>query len=478
MTVKGEKYILNNKVREAWRLLFIFGIKKPDLNRQFTIKPTQAIVIGFSAIIALGTILLMLPAASRDGNSIGLLNALFTSTSAVCVTGLVVVDTYTHWSFFGQVVILVLIQTGGLGFMTMATLLSMVLRRRISLRERLIIVEALNQYNLKGVVRLTRKILLGTFLFEGLGALALSLKFIPEFGMSQGIFKGIFHSVSAFCNAGFDLMGQKQAFSSFTSYTGDFAVNIVLIILIVIGGLGFAVWDDLYRTRSFRELQLHTKLVLSVTGLFLFTGFIFFLLVEYNNPQTLKDMGFGGKLLASLFQSVTPRTAGFNTIDQAGMRDASSFMTMIFMFIGGSPGSTAGGIKITTIGVIFFAVLSFSRGKSDTEMFKRRLNPAVVLKAFAIAFIGGAIIGIVTIIISVNEAVTFKEAFFEAVSGFGTVGLSHGITPGLTVISRIAIIISMFFGRIGVLTMALAFTTGGGKPKTVYKYKEDRVMVG
>ncbi|MGE4282510.1 MAG: TrkH family potassium uptake protein [Clostridia bacterium] len=440
--------------------------------------PTQLIPLGFAVIVLIGSILLNLPAASRDGNSIGYINALFTATSAVCVTGLVVVDTYTHWTTFGQIVILFLIQIGGLGFMTIATLFSLVLGRRISYKERMIIAESLNEYSLEGIIRLTKQILLGTLLFEGVGAVILSLKFIDDFGIADGIYKGVFHAISAFCNAGFDLMGQRAAFSSLTAYADDTIINLTIMCLVVIGGLGFSVWNDVYTVKKFRKLRLHTKLVLAVTAVLLIVGFVAFLLLELNNPRTLQSMGVKDKLLASMFQSVTPRTAGFNTLALSDLTNASKFVTIILMFIGGSPGSTAGGIKTATVGVLFFAVFSVLRGSEYTNLFKRRLNIQVILRALTIVVISLVIVVTTTVILSIFEQTTFLEVFFEAVSAFGTVGLSLGITPTLTTVSKIAVIITMFLGRVGVLTMALALTIKMYKSNANYKYPEGKVMVG
>jgi trk system potassium uptake protein TrkH len=461
-------------------VVYILNIvkKKKILNHLLNIHPTQAIVLGFATIILIGAVLLNLPIASKDGQSIGFLNALFTATSAVCVTGLVVVDTYTHWTVFGQIIILTLIQIGGLGFMTMATLLSFVLRRRITLKERLLIVESLNQYNIQGVVKLIQRILIGTLIFEGAGAIILSLRFIPDFGVVNGTYKGIFHAISAFCNAGFDLMGEYQQFSSLTMYVDDLIVNLVVMSLIVIGGLGFAVWDDVYRAKNFRGLQLHTKLVLSITGALLVFGFIFFFLMEFNNPATLKPLNIKGKVLASMFQSVTIRTAGFNTINQPDMTNASVFVTMFLMFIGGSPGSTAGGIKTATVGVLIFTVLAVIKGKEDIELFERRINHSIALRALAITAISVVLVVTVTVILSIFKDATLVEVLFEAISAFGTVGLSLGITPSLSDISKLALIITMFLGRVGVLTMALALASRTHKAHSKYRYLEDKVMVG
>jgi trk system potassium uptake protein TrkH len=457
--------------------------KKIDVD----LKPTQILVLGFLLLIAIGTLLLNLPIASRSGECVGFIDALFTSTSAVCVTGLVVVDTFEHWTLFGQVVILLLIQVGGLGFMTITTTLFILLGRKIRLKERLIIQEALNQYTISGMVRLSKNILLGTFLIEGVGAVILAIRFIPEYG-SRGVFMGIFHSVSAFCNAGFDILNSNGA--SLSPYVGDLTVNIVIMLLIILGGLGFTVWLDILRVvqdktdkakgvkAHFRKLSLHTKLVLVITGSLIVFGFVFFLLTEGNNLETLGRLSLGDKLLASLFQSVTTRTAGFNTIPLQNMGYAAQFMTIILMFIGGSPAGTAGGVKTVTFGVIFLAVISFVRNKEDVEIFERRIPWDIIKKALAVIIISFAIVITAVMVLSLSEVGTFMDMFFEGVSAFATVGLSIGLTPRLTTIGKIIISITMFIGRLGPITLAVAISMRGKKKKVSIKKPEERVMVG
>lgn len=446
--------------------------------RIYKIKQTQAIVFGFAAIIIVGSILLNLPISSRNGHSIGYINALFTSTSAVCVTGLVVVDTYAHWTVFGQVVILLLIQVGGLGFMTLATLFSLALGRRISFKERLLIAESLNQVSPQGMVKLIKEIITGTLIFEGLGAIILSIRFAGQFGIKNGIFKGIFHAVSAFCNAGFDLMGEQGQFSSLTSYVEDPIVNITVMSLIIIGGLGFAVWEDVYKTRNFSELRLHTKLVLVMTSILLVFGFVFFLVLEYSNTKTLQPLSFRGKILASMFQSVTPRTAGFNTVSLPDLTNASKLIIMVLMFIGGSPGSTAGGIKTTTAGVLLFSVISVLRGSKNTNIFRKRLEMEVILKSLAIFVLSLLLVISTTVVLSIFGGATLPEYLFESISAFGTVGLTLGITPTLSSVDKAAIIITMFMGRVGVLTMGMAITVRMQKTEVKLKYPEAKVLVG
>jgi len=448
------------------------------LRKKLKITPTQMIVAGFAVIIFIGALLLNMPMASRDGQPIGFINAVFTSTSSVCVTGLVVVDTGTHWTLFGQGVILFLIQIGGLGFMTMSTLLALLLGRRITLRERLLIQESLNRFDLEGLVRLTKNIIIVTFSIEIIGAIFFSLVFIPDFGVKKGIAFGVFHSISAFCNAGFDLIG---GFRSFTPYASNFILNINAMLLIVTGGLGFSVWMDIYKAvkeRSFRSFTLHGKVVLSATIILILVGAVFVFILEMNNPGTLKDLPLSGKVMAAFFHSVTPRTAGFNTLDTAALSLPTKFMTIIMMFIGGSPGSTAGGIKTATAAILFLTVLAVIKGKEDPEVFERHLPKYLVYRAMAIVAVSLSLVVIVTMVLSITENADFMTLFFEAMSAFGTVGLSLGHTPDLSILGRIIISITMFAGRVGPLTLVLALAQRASRNKGNLKYPEDKIMVG
>ena len=401
-------------------------ILKEFANFTNKMQPTQIMVIGFAAVILMGGFLLNLPISTQSGESIGLLDALFTATSAVCVTGLVMVDTATYWSGFGQVIIIMLIQVGGLGFMTIATLFSLIIKKRINLRERLLLQEALNQIDLSGLVKLTRDVLLMTFLIEGIGTLLLSTVFIPQFGIGKGIWYSVFHAISAFCNAGFDLMGTVSGpFSSLTSYVNNFTITITISTLIILGGLGFPVILDVIKRKKISKLTIHSKVVLFTTTMLIVVGMIFILLLEYNNPDTLGPLGLGGKLLASLFQSVTTRTAGFNTIDLTIMYQSSIMIMIILMFIGSSPASTGGGIKTTTLAILVLVVKSFILGKEDIEIYERRIEASTVRKSFGIFFIGIVVVVFGTLIISVTDPeFTLVEAGFEVVSAFATIGLS------------------------------------------------------
>ncbi|MGN1059266.1 MAG: TrkH family potassium uptake protein [Clostridia bacterium] len=441
------------------------------------LRPVQWIVLVFLVIILLGACLLNLPAASKDGQSIGFLDALFTSASATCVTGLVVTDTYTHWTLGGQLVILLLIQIGGLGFMSVMTLFSMLLKRTISMQERMLLSETLSSGRLQGVVRLERRILQGTLAAEGIGAVALSFRFVPRFGPWKGLYFSIFHSISAFCNAGFDLMGGEQAYSSLTSFIDDPLVNLTVMALIVAGGLGFVVWSDLFEKRRWSRLSLHTKVVLTVSGSLILFGAVLIFLFESSNPDTLQHAGVGEKIWASLFQSVTARTAGFNTLPISQLKDSSVLIMIFLMFIGGSPGSTAGGVKTTTLGIIIASVLTALRGGRDVNLFQRRISQTVVFKSLVIIMLGLLIVSTGTLIILTVEHVTLSAAAFEAVSAFGTVGVSMGITPELSSVSKIALIFMMYIGRVGVMTTALAIMLRHSGSAAI-QYPEGQIMIG
>ncbi len=454
------------------------------------LKPTQILVLGFLFAIVFGAMLLSLPIASQDGKSIEFVDALFTATSAVCVTGLVVVNTLEHWTMFGKLVILFLIQIGGLGFMTITTTLFIILGKKIRLKERLIIQEALNQYSLSGMVRLAKNVVLGTIMIEVIGAVLLVISFYPKYGQ-DAIFMGIFHSVSAFCNAGFDIVGD----SSLTGYVGHGLMNITIMTLIVIGGIGFTVWIDYIKMfkekkkyqlsyrRAFHRLPLHTKLVTSITASLIIIGFLFFFIVEASNPATLGNLSLKEKLLGSMFQSVTSRTAGFNTLNLPGMNDASKFMTIILMFIGGSPSGTAGGIKTVTFGVLFLAVVSVTRGRDDVEAYSKRISWDIVKRAMAVMMISITVIITSTMLLSltqtsISDKFAFMDIFFEAVSAFGTVGLSFGLTQSLTDIGKLIICATMFIGRLGPVTMMVAFSLRDKKSKCFIRRPEEKIMVG
>lgn len=439
--------------------------------------PSRILVLGFASIILLGALLLTLPLASRNGLSLPFLDALFTATSAVCVTGLVVVDTGTHFTGFGQFVIIALIQIGGLGIMTMSTLTALILGKRIGLKSRILIQESFNQFNLAGLVRLVINVILVTFIFEFVGGLILSLRFLADFPAPRAFAFGFFHSVSSFCNAGFDLFGQIHGkFSSITHYVNDWTVTLTIGALIVCGGLGFPVISELVKYPKTKRLSLHAKVVLRITAILIVAGAAAIAAIEYTNARTLSGLSFNGKFLGSLFQSITPRTAGYNTLDISQMRPASWFIMIILMFIGASPSSTGGGVKTTTVGVLMAAVAATVRGKQDVTMFERRFPQDLINKAFTLTFIAISWVCFVTLVMSLVEPFSFIRLFFEVMSGFGTVGLTTGITPALTTLSRVLIIITMFIGRLGPLTVMVAITDVEHSKSG--RYITDQVMIG
>lgn len=418
---------------------------------------TQTIAVGFLLIIFIGTVLLMLPISSRSGMAANPLTAIFTATSATCVTGLVVVDTYAYWSVFGRCIILALIQIGGLGFMTIGVFVAIFLKRNIGLKERGILQESMNTLQIGGIVKLVKKITIGTFALEGIGAVLLSIRFVPRMGWMEGICNGIFHSISAFCNAGFDLMGKQEEYSSLVAYSGDVVINVTIMLLIIIGGIGFVVWDDLHKKKlHFKEYLLHTKLVLSVTLILIVGGAILIYLFERNN--LMADMGAKDTVLTSLFASVTARTAGFNTIDVAGMSTSSKLLTIVLMFIGGSPGSTAGGIKTTTFAVMLIFVWANLRNSYGSNTYGRRLEEEEIRKASIVVTINLLLAVAAAIAICAIQPLAMEDVILEVFSAIGTVGMSTGITRDLTAFSRIIVILLMFCGRIGSMTFALSFT--------------------
>ena len=417
--------------------------------------------------------MLSLPVASANGERLALLDSLFTATSAVAVTGLVVVDTGTYFSLFGQLVILGLIQIGGLGFMTMTTLLAVLTGKRISLRERLVIQEALNNISLSGVVQLSVRVLQLAAVFEGLGAFFLAWKFVPLYGWATGIYYSIFHSISAFNNAGFDLMG---GFQSLQGFQGSWLINMVIAALIIIGGLGFTVLLDIGAKRKFSRLSLHSKLVLIMTGVLLGLGFVAFLILEFTNPNTIGELPWWQKLLVSFFHSVVPRTAGFSTVDIGELYNPTLFFLVFLMFIGASPSSTGGGVKTTTIGAMLAASVAIVRGYSEVELLERRLPKEIIFRALAIFLMALGLLSVGTMVLAGTEPFPFLDILFEATSAFGTVGLSTGLTPSLSPVGKVIIMILMFVGRLGPMTAAAALAQRMQTPS--YKYPEEKIVVG
>ena len=438
---------------------------------------TQMVALMFAAIILLGTLLLMLPAASRDGLSCGLRPALFTATSATCVTGLVLGDTWSMWSGFGQVVILCLIQIGGLGFMSVATLLIFLLRRKIGLRQRLMIAQSLSVSDIKGVVRLQKLVLTGSFFVEAIGALILTLRFWPEYGLGKALRWGIFHAVSAFCNAGFDIFGSIAPGQSLTAFQSDPVVLLTLAALITIGGLGFLVWENIAERRSFSKLSVYTKLVLLMTLALLAIGWAGVCLLEWNNPDTLGNMTVGEKLLNGFFQSATLRTAGFAAVDQAKLTESGKAFSCVLMFIGGSSGSTAGGVKTVTFLVLLLTIWGRARGKSTVCAFKRTIPGEQTQNAMIISFIVLALAIFGGIFVSATSPMGFTDAMYETVSALATVGLSAGGTASMSLPAQILIIIYMYFGRVGVLTISLGFLAGD-RAEERFRYADTSLLIG
>lgn len=435
----------------------------------------QIIALGFFLIILTGSCLLMLPIASRDGTRTDFLSCLFTAASATCVTGLVVVDTFTHWTLFGQVVILLLIQIGGLGFMTVGVLFSLMMHRKIGLRQRGILSESVNALQLGGIVKLMREILFGTLVVEGVGALLLSLRFSRDLGAARGVYYGIFHSVSAFCNAGFDLMGYQEPYNSLSGYSADWVVNLTIVALIVIGGIGFLVWDDVVKNKHHvKKYRLHTKIVLATTAILIGAGTLLFYVFERENLA--RGLGPSETFLTCLFDAVTPRTAGFNTTDIAAQTDASKLLSMILMFIGGSPGSTAGGIKTTTFLVFLLYMRSNILRTRGITLFHRKIEDAAIKRAATIACTNLMLaVGAMLIICGV-QGLDLRDVALETISAISTVGMSTGITRELNSISRLAVIVLMYCGRVGSLSVLVSFTDR--RKTSPVEFPEEKILIG
>lgn len=459
---------------------------KVDKAIKATFNTNLIILNGFLVALLVGTILLMLPVSSASGNGTDFITALFTATTSLCVTGLVVVPTYAYWSIFGKVIILILIQLGGLGIISFTIGFLIIIGKKISLKERKMIQESYNLDSAQGVLKILRKIFGITVKIEGIGAILYSIQFIPEYGIVKGICYSVFHSVSAFCNAGIDIIGND----SLVKYHGNVLVNFTTVMLIICGGIGFIVWLDiggiiseirnkkLSPNKFIERMKLHTKLVLITTAILVGGGFLFILLFEYNNPDTLGNMTFGNKCLATLFEAVTLRTAGFITVPQAGFRDGTFMIMCGLMIVGGSPFGTAGGIKTTTLALIFLLTWSTIKGKEDIEVCRRRINKQNVRSAVAIGTIVLSILAVAIMALSFTEDAPLKVITFEAVSALGTVGLSMDFTASLTAIGKLIIIVLMFFGRVGPITIAMAMAGRARKNRKITNYPEKRVMIG
>lgn len=452
---------------------------KKKLRAPIRLTPTQVILLGFAALILLGTLLLCLPISSAKGSFTSVRTSMFTAVSATCVTGLIIEDTGTYWSCFGQVVIITLIQIGGLGFMTMAVMMSAFIKRQITPRERLLVAQSLGLSDVGGTLPLVRRILIGTFAIEGVGAVILSTQFVPIFGWKRGIFCGIFHSVSAFCNAGFDILGGYGGkYCSFMPFSHNYVVGTTLMCLIVIGGIGFIIWDDVISfIKDRKRFSLYSKLILSVTALLIVSGTVFIAVGEWNNPETLAGESTLHKIFASLFQSVTTRTAGIDMLNNAAMTENSKLISMLLMFVGGASGSTAGGIKVGTLAVIVAAMVAFARGADELVIGKRRVPHETVIRALTV--VGLDLTGVLgaTLIITASGS-SMISALYEAFSAIATVGLSLSLTPTLSAAGHIAIMILMFFGRVGVLTITYSILLRGVRKNSCIIYPDINMMIG
>ncbi len=434
--------------------------------KSFSLSTTQVILLSFLAVILLGSALLSLPVSSADGNSIPYIDALFTATTATCVTGLVTVPTFSSWSIFGQVVILLLIQVGGLGIVTVMTGLMLLLNRKMGIGDKLLIQDAFNLNTMSGLASFVKKVLIGTFIIEAIGALLYMTVFIPDFG-ARGIWISVFTSVSAFCNAGIDIIGD----SSLSGYATDPTVNAVTCLLVILGGIGYIVWWDVLRViksralgnrRIFKHLTLHTKLAIVATLVFIFAGAVLIFIFEHNNPQTIGQMSLLDKIQVSVFQSVTTRTAGFATVPQEDLTNASSILSLCLMFVGGSPVGTAGGVKTVTVVVLLCSALSTVTNKNETSVFNRTLSADSVRKAVAVVSVFAVIMLSSVILLAASTHASALDIIYEAVSATATVGLSRNLTASLNIFGKAVIIATMYLGRVGPISLAIAL---GGKTK-------------
>ena len=435
---------------------------------------TQIIAVSFALIIGLGTVLLMLPISSAQGQPTDFVDALFTATSATCVTGLVAGDTGTMWSGFGQTVIIIMIELGGLGFMSAATAMLFLFRKKIGLRQRMLVAQALSLEDMESVVRIQKLVIGGSLAIQGVGALILTLCFLPDFGFATAIKWGLFHSISAFCNAGFDIFGYNDSVMHFNQNP---VILGTLMLLITVGGLGFFVWEELLRVRSFKKCSVYTKLVLVTSAALVLLGTVVTLILEWDNPGTLGPMSWGGKILNSLFQSVTLRTAGFAGVDQALLTDGSKGFSVVMMLIGGSSGSTAGGLKTVTFMVLLLFIGARIRGRDSVNVFNRRIPEHKVLDAMTIIAIVVGLCMTGAVVIAATSPINFTDSLYESASALGTVGLTAGATSLLSLAGRLIIIVFMYFGRVGVLTLSMGFLLGD-RAKQRYQYAETNLLIG
>ncbi|MDQ0859897.1 TrkH family potassium uptake protein [Bacillus sp. V2I10] len=448
---------------------------KANQNQRRTIRlhPAHILLLGFMGLIILGTCLLMIPFATSDRHHLSFIDALFEATSAVCVTGLAVVDTGTTFTIFGEIVLLVLIQLGGWGFMTSGILMFIILGKKIGLKQRLLLQESLNSFSIQGIIKLVQRIIIITLIVEAIGAIALAIRWSQEMSLEKAIYYGIFHSISAFNNAGFGLEPD-----SLSKWVGDPTVNIFITLLFILGGIGFFVVADIYEKKNFKKLSLHTKITLIFTILLNVISTLIIFALEFNNPATLGNLGLADKWWAAYFQGVVPRTAGFNTVDISQLSLSSQVYMTGLMFIGASSGSTGGGIKVTTFALLLFVLWSVLRNKDDINVYNRRIPKSLVFRAFSIAVSGIIFIFIIFFLLTITEeGADMSKLAFETVSAFGTVGLSAGFTPELSPMGRILITVMMFIGRVGPLTMAFALAIRSNNQAKI-RYAEEKILIG
>ncbi len=454
--------------------------------KKISLSAAKIITLSFLAAILAGSLLLWLPVSSAPGVKISYIDALFTATTSLCVTGLVTVPTFSSWSTFGHVVILFLIQLGGLGIVTCSTIAFIILGKKITLKSRKLIQDMYNLDTMSGMVKVVYRVVIGTLIVEAVGAVFYAFQFVPQFGLGRGIWYSLFHSVSAFCNAGIDIIGPD----SLQSYVTNPLINFTTMILIFLSGIGFVVWWDVLKCvrhvckkkvwlhQFWSHLELHTKVALSTTGILIAGGTILIFIFEYNNPASMGGMNLGEKLMASMFQSVTTRTAGFESIAQAAFTDASALLSLLLMFIGGSPMGTAGGVKTTTIAVLVLTVVAYFRGKKSTDVFHRQLTDDNVRTAVVVTMTGVAFMLVMIIMLSIATGGNFLDVTYEIASALGTVGLTRGFTPGMPLAGKIIVIISMYFGRIGPITLVSAVAVRSREANTSIERPEKRILVG
>ena len=447
----------------------------------FKLSTTQAVMLSFFLAIFVGSILLALPISSSGSEAVPYIDALFTATTSICVTGLVTLPTATTWSTFGHIIILILIQIGGLGIITVLFGFMIILRRKLGLEDRILIQDAFNLNTLSGLVKFVQKVLLGTFVVEGIGALLYMIVFIPEFGV-KGIWISIFNSISAFCNAGIDIIGED----SLCAYVFNPIINITTCLLIFLSGIGYIVWWDVLKVlkhfkqqgwKCFRYLTLHSKIALSATGILIFTGAFLIFIFEYHNPLTMEDYSLVHKLQASLFQSVTTRTAGFATIPQQNLTNASAIVSLLLMFIGGSPVGTAGGIKTVTIMVLLVSALATIRNKEDVVLFHRTIPKEAVSKAVAVTSVSFIVMFTSTVLLSAVTNAPALDIMYETISATATVGLTRNLTSSLNLWGKIILVITMYLGRIGPISLLLAFNKKTGS-KNIIKNPTEEISIG